>query len=252
MCLRRCKLLHSGTNRTTTTNVLLEVFSLSATSTQHFVMSSMSNTARDDRHSSKIVVHGPKHAGSTGQCSVPSTPTNATSLLRDSQVNSQRLSVGAKSSTDAQTNTKDSNQTTNKGWRRRLLPKWRTSSSNDIEKGRRQSRPALPREMDQDELFLAMTGYNQVFDRILRPMDNFFAMLSTMGLTTAMPAILSLVSIFVGGPKAALVNWIVVGFFSVLLTLCLGEIAASMPTSAGGSHVHFSNNVLNESRSVLL
>jgi amino acid transporter len=78
-----------------------------------------------------------------------------------------------------------------------------------------------------------MTGYDQVFHRFFTKWDNLFAMLATMGLATSVPAIIFTVIIYAGGPGAALMNWIVIGLFSIVLTLCLGEIAASMPTSAG-------------------
>jgi hypothetical protein len=92
---------------------------------------------------------------------------------------------------------------------------------------------AQHRELEADEFHLALTGYTQVFHRVLSPCDNFFAMIATMGLATSIPAILFLVSIYVGGPKAALVNWMLVGLTSIILALCLGEICATMPTSAG-------------------
>ena len=92
---------------------------------------------------------------------------------------------------------------------------------------------SMTRDVGPDEFHLAMTGYDQVFERVFTPWDNLFAMLSTMGIATSVPAVLFLVSIYAGGPKAALVNWIFIGGFSVILALCLGEIAASMPTSAG-------------------
>lgn len=92
---------------------------------------------------------------------------------------------------------------------------------------------AQSREVEADEYHLALTGYSQVFLRTLSPIDSFFAMIATASLATSLPAILFLISIYAGGPKAALINWIVVGLMSIVLTLCLGEIAATMPTSAG-------------------
>ena len=95
------------------------------------------------------------------------------------------------------------------------------------------------RELGADEYHLAITGYDQVFKRYFTQWDTLFAMLATMGLSTSMPAILFLVIVYAGGPGAGLMNWIVIGLFSVVLTLCLGEIAASMPTSAGKHTIRF-------------
>ena len=90
------------------------------------------------------------------------------------------------------------------------------------------------RELGADEYHLAMTtGYDQVFKRYFTQWDTLFAMLATMGLATSVPAVVFLIIVYAGGPGAGLMNWIVIGLFSVILTLCLGEIAASVPTSAG-------------------
>jgi hypothetical protein len=91
----------------------------------------------------------------------------------------------------------------------------------------------MTRELGADDYHLAITGYETVFRRYFTRWDNLFAMLATMGLATSLPAIMFLVSMYAGGPIAALINWIMIGSFSIVLVLCLGEIAASMPTSAG-------------------
>lgn len=141
-------------------------------------------------------------------------------------------------------------------WSQRWLLKWLKVSQPS--EGRPPSITSFsrPKELGPDDYHLAMTGYDQVFHRFFTKWDNLFAMLATMGLATSVPAIIFTVIIYAGGPGAALMNWIVIGLFSIVLTLCLGEIAASTPTSAGMQYEIFlgrpsTNNIGQDSTSIL-
>ena len=114
----------------------------------------------------------------------------------------------------------------------RLLQPLNSEQDNDTSDTNAR-RFTVTHELGADDYHLAITGYEPILRRFLTPWDSLFVVLATMGLATSIPAIIFLVSMYAGGPVTALTNWIVIGMFSIVLVLCLGEIAASMPTSAG-------------------
>jgi hypothetical protein len=190
-------------------------------------------TKEDGPFFSETLTSSPTLADSSQYCSVPSSPAKDSWPLHRAGSSSH----ARPESSDTVQHESDSRDPDSKSLidahregRRRFRPQSKGPQEDAEAAG---GQRLLPREMDPDAYFLAMTGYNQVLERILRPSDNFFAMLATMSLATSMPAILFLISIYIGGPKAALANWLLAGAFSMVLALCLGEIAVSMPTSAG-------------------
>ncbi len=86
--------------------------------------------------------------------------------------------------------------------------------------------------MTSDEYHLATLGYRQMFKRGLGMFENWAATFTTMNFVSGMPVLLGF-ALYTGGPQAAFANWTMVGFLSLMVSLCLAEIAAAFPTAGG-------------------
>lgn len=86
--------------------------------------------------------------------------------------------------------------------------------------------------MDKDEYHLAMLGHKQQFFRGLGMFQNWAATFTAMNYVSGIPVLFGFAMIS-GGPQAALGNWTMIGGFSLIVSLSMAEIAASMPTAGG-------------------
>jgi len=108
-------------------------------------------------------------------------------------------------------------------------PQVAMSSNSDVDVGEGQIEAV---HMDKDEYHLATLGYKQSFIRGLGMFENWAATFTTMNYVSGIPVLFGFAMIS-GGPQAALGNWTMVGGFSLIVSLSLAEIAASMPTAGG-------------------
>ncbi|KAI9000136.1 amino acid or gaba permease [Hyaloraphidium curvatum] len=86
--------------------------------------------------------------------------------------------------------------------------------------------------VDKDELQLAKLGYKQEFHRGLGVFENFAASFSTIAFVLGLPSLFGF-AMYTGGPLAAWVNWIIIGFCALSTALVLAEICSAYPTAGG-------------------
>ncbi|KAK3374758.1 amino acid or gaba permease [Podospora didyma] len=86
--------------------------------------------------------------------------------------------------------------------------------------------------MTKDEAHLARMGYRQEFFRRLGIFESFASTFLAQNSMAGIPMLFGF-AMLTGGPQAAFANWLLVGGFSVIVSLAMAEIAAAYPTAGG-------------------
>ncbi|KXS14563.1 amino acid transporter [Gonapodya prolifera JEL478] len=86
--------------------------------------------------------------------------------------------------------------------------------------------------LSEDEIRLAKMGYKQEFNRGFKFIHNFGVSFSILSVIVGVNTLLSY-ALVAGGSAGAVLGWIVVSFFTILVGYSLTEICSAMPTAGG-------------------
>jgi amino acid transporter len=87
-------------------------------------------------------------------------------------------------------------------------------------------------EMDSDALRLQSLGYKQELIRTFTRLTNYGMTLSVVGISSGITSMFAY-GLVTGGPVVMIYGWLIVGFFTLFVTLSMAEICSAYPTSGG-------------------